>query len=275
MKKIVYSVLFVLFFLKVDLYAQEGEVEIFLIDSFATPELPHVFVLSFFTTDSVTSKLVFNKKIEKEVTTELSDNHKIKFDLTDIKIDSSYIPFEIYVYDKNGIESKSETFQLFIPYKKEMVIKNDPGLLFVCLGGIVFSLPSPTLFNYNGENYFSLVKEIPLITYYSGGYNYPDSYISMEYAYVFNAPVKNFMRLGYKQIYQIPVIEYVSPGLNLFTDFLGFNGVSPEVSIGWFKISNVFTVFSKYRYNFKPGEKTNDFHELTIGLYSDFFSINF
>lgn len=275
MKKIISAVsLFVILFTSTA-FAQEGDVEVFLIDSYATPELPHTFVLSFFTTDSVTSKLIFNKEIEKEVSAELTENHKIKLDLTGLTFDSSYVPFEIYVYDKDGNESKSETFQLYIPYKKEMVIENDPGLFFVCLGGIIFSMPSPTLVAYNGENYFSLVKEIPLITYYSGGYNYPDSYIGLEYAHVFNAPIKNFMRIGYKQIFQIPVLEYVSPGLDVFTNFLGYNGVSAGISVGWVKISNVFTVFTKYRYNFKPGEEKDDFHEITIGLYSDFFSLNF
>lgn len=275
MKKLIPSLILFIIFFSADIFAQDGNVEVFLIDSYATSELPHTFVLSFFTTDSVTSKLIINKKIEKEVSAELTDNHKVKVDLTEFKFDSSYIPFEIYVYDRNGGESKSETFQLYIPFKKEMVIENDPGIYLMCLGGIVFSLPSPTIVSYNKENYFSLIKEIPLITYYSGGYNYPDSYISLEYAYVFKAPIKNFMRVGYKQIYQIPVLEYVSPGLNVFTNFLGYNGVSPELSIGWFKISNVFTVYSKYRYNFKPGEKENDFHEIIIGLYSDFFSFNF
>lgn len=275
MKKIILFILLLFTFSSSSTFAQEGDVEVFLIDSYATAELPHTFVLSFFTTDSVTSKLIINKKIEKEVSTELTDNHKVKVDLTGLTFDSSYVPFEIYAYDRNGNESKSETFQLYIPFKKEMVIENDPGIYLMCLGGIIFALPAPTYVSLNKENYFSLVKEIPLITYYSGGYNYPDSYISLEYAHVFKAPIKNFMRIGYKQIYQIPVLEYISPGLNVFTNFLGYNGVSPELSIGWFKISNVFTVYSKYRYNFKPGEKGNDFHELTLGLYSDFFSFNF
>lgn len=90
-----------------------------MIDSYATSELPHTFVLSFFTSDSVTSKLVINNKIEKEVSAELMDNHKIKVDLTGLTFDSSYVPFEIYVYDRNGIESRSETFQLYIPFKKK------------------------------------------------------------------------------------------------------------------------------------------------------------
>ena len=274
MKKIIHVAFFAAVFFT-NIYSQEGEVEIFLIDSYATPEIPHMFVLSFFTSDSVTSKLVIKNKIEKDASTELAVNHKIKVDLTGLVFDSLYAPFEIIVYDRDGNESKSELFQLYIPYKKEMVIENDPGLFFVCLGGIVFSLPSPTLVSYNGHNYFSLVKEIPLITYYSGGYNYPDSYVSLEYAHIFNAPIKNFMRIGYKQVYQIPLLEFVSPGMSVFTNFLGYNGVSPELSIGWVKISNVFTIYSKYRYNFIPAEKKDDFHEITIGLYSDFFSINF
>ena len=126
----------------------------------------------------------------------------------------------------------------------------------------------------NGDSHFSLVKEMPLLTFFSSGYNYPSTYISLEYAHVFDAPIKNFLRLGYKKIIQLPVIEYMSPGVNLFTDFLGLNGISPEISIGWFKVYNVFTVYSKYRYNYKPGGSNADFQEITVGLYSNFFSIN-
>jgi hypothetical protein len=120
-----------------------------------------------------------------------------------------------------------------------------------------------------------LAKEIPVFSIYGEGYNYPTGYIGVEYAYIFNAPYKHFLRLGYKHIFQLNFLEYFSAGLNGYTDFLGFNGISPEVSIGFFKIYNAFTVFGRYRYNFKPSDVNEDFYEISIGLYSNFFSFNF
>jgi hypothetical protein len=110
---------------------------------------------------------------------------------------------------------------------------------------------------------------------FRGSYKYPSGYIAAEYSHIFGAPQKNFLRLGYKHIMEIPGIEYVSPGLNVFTNFSGFNGVSPELSVGLFKIFNTFTVYTRYRFNFKPGETESNFHEFSIGLYSSFFSFYF
>ena len=250
------------------------EVEIFLIDSYVTPELPYKFVLTYFTSDSVSSKVIIDEKYEHQVSMNLTEDHKAEINFIDYSFDSAYVPFTVYLFNENGKEIKKEEFDVILPYNTEITIKNDPGLLIICLGGIVFSSPSPTFISMNGDSYLSLVKEVPILTFFSGGYNYPSSYVSLEYAHVFDAPIKNFLRLGYKKIFQLPVIEYVSPGVNLFTNFLGLNGISPEISIGWFKFYNVFTVYSKYRYNFKLGGTNNDFNEITIGLYSNFFSIN-
>ncbi|MBZ0199112.1 MAG: hypothetical protein K8H86_04535, partial [Ignavibacteriaceae bacterium] len=104
---------------------------------------------------------------------------------------------------------------------------------------------------------------------------YPMGYFSAEYSYIINAPVRNFLRVGYKHIIEIPVFEYIAPGLNGFTNFKGFNGISPEVSLGLFRAFNAFTVYTRYRFNAMPGQKGSEFHEFSIGLYTNFFSLNF
>jgi hypothetical protein len=258
-----------------DFYNDEA-IEIYLIDSYVTPELPHRFILSFFTSDSVTSKVKLNGEYEFNVSTEFTDQHVAEFNITKMKFDSTIVPFILTVESLDGKEFNSEKFELVLPSEYELDVEKDLSLFTVCcFGGVVFLLPSPTYVSYQGESYFGLSKEVPIISFFSGGYNYPAGYIGIEYAYIFNAPVKNFIRLGYKQIFELPGIEYISPGLNVYSDFLGYNGISPEVTVGLVRVYNVFTLYSKYRYNFQPGNAGRDMHEISIGLYSNFFSLNF
>ena len=274
------SFIFSLFFVSTltaqdDFYDDEA-IEIYLIDSYVTPELPHRFILSFFTSDSTTSKVKLNGEYEFSVSNEFTDQHVAEFNITKMKFDSTIVPFILTVESIEGKEYNSEKFELVLPSEYELDVEKDLSLFTVCcFGGVVFLLPSPTYVSYEGESYFGLSKEIPIISFFSGGYNYPAGYIGIEYAYVFNAPVKNFIRLGYKQIFELPGIEYISSGLNVYSDFLGYNGISPEVTIGLTRVYNVFTLYSKYRYNFQPGNAGRDMHEISIGLYSNFFSLNF
>lgn len=256
--------------------AAVGNIEIFLIDSYISPEPPYKFNLSFFTSDSCTSKVVLSEGKEFIVSNKLDDNHKIEIDLNGLITDKKFIHYKIIVKDRNGEESQSQLYDVEIPQNMIAMQKRDVGLLQVCcFGGIIFGLPSPTFVAKSNKHYFSLTKEIPLFSFYSGGYNYPFGYIGVEYAYVFNADKKNFLRTGYKQIFQMNFIRYISLGVSHFTDFKGYNGISSEFSFGLFQIQNVFTLFVRYRYNFQPNKSGTDFHEASVGLYSNFFSINF
>lgn len=254
--------------------AGENQIEIFIIDSYVTPEKPHMFVLSFFTTDSCRSKVKLEDRYEFDVSKEFTDNHKISIDLTKLKIDSAKIKYTISAFGRDGSVSRSQIYEVGLPEGITISPENDPGLLLICLGGVVFGLPSPAYVNADGKEYLGLSKEIPLFSFYKGGYNYPFGYVSLEYSHILKAERKNFLRVGYKQIIQTPLIEFVSPGADYFTDFRGFNGLSAEISAGLFKIGSVFTLYARYRYNFQPSENKNTFYELSIGLYSSFFSLN-
>ena len=256
------------------LLAQQDTVEIYIIDNYVTPEVPHKLVLSFFTSDFSTSKININGMNEIQVATEPTDNHKIQVDLTNLLSPSKKNYFTIIVEDEAGKSYTSEIEEIFVP--EEVVVEGGSNFLLFCLfGGVVFALPSPVYVTADGNQYFSFTKEIPLIFLRSSGYNYPNGYFSVEYSHIFNAPTRNFFRTGYKQIIEIPALEYVSPGLNYVTNFNGYNGISPEVSLGLFKIFNTFTVYSRYRFNAKPGDTGSEFHEISIGLYSGFFAIYF
>ena len=261
--------------LSVAIYGQdENAIEIFVIDSYITPEKPHKLILSFFTSDSTTSQVIIDEKYEFDVSTILMEDHYFETEISSLRFDSTVVPFKIIAIGKNGFETFSETFDIYLPYEYELIKNDNSSLLNVCVGGLIFLFPSTIYVVDNGNEFFSLSKELPIISFYSGGYNYPFGYISLEYAYIFNSGASNYLRLGYKQIIQTKLIEYISPGINLTTNFLGFNGISPELSFGLFKFYDVFTFYARYRYNFDLPAGSNNFHEFSIGLFTAVLSIS-
>jgi hypothetical protein len=256
----------------INLYSQETDsIEIYLIDAYVKPELPHKFTLSFFTSDVCKSKVVIDDNYEYTVNDEFSDMHKTEIEITDLKFNDKIVNFIIITEDEAGDNNISEIFDFDLPYEPE--IKKGSGFLQVCLfGGAIFLLPYPNLVLQKGESFFSLTKEIPIISFRSKSRRYPAGYLSLEYSYVFDAAAKNYLRAGYKQLYEIPYVEYLSPGVSLYTNFLGNNGIGLETSIGLFTIVDTFTLYTRYRFNIKMGDTPGNFHEISLGLYSSFFS---
>ena len=277
MQKIISAVLLSIIFIAIGLgqdQSSQDSVDVTVIDSYVTPEIPHNFLLSFFTSSRCKSKVLIDNKYEYTVSNTLTEDHNIKVDITGLKFKTKSVPFIITVEDSLGRKYKSDVYEFDLP--GEIKVQSESNFMLLCLfGATVFALPSPVLVAGNNGNYFSLTKEIPLFTFRSSSYSYPDGYFSVEYSYIFNAEYKNYLRIGYKEIYVIPVFEYISPGIDLFTNFKGSNGISGEISIGWAKIFNTFTVYTRYRYNYNPNNTGNDFNEISLGLYSSFFSIYF
>lgn len=254
---------------------QNDEVEFFLIDSFVTPEKPHTFNLTFFTNKSVKSEVIIADKYSKSISQEFLEDHSAKIDFSQFKFENKNVPFQLVAIDSSGKKYFSEVYELTLPYEEYIETKegNDP-ISTILFGVALYLLPAPNLGIIDSKNYFGLTKELPVITFYSSGYNYPSSNISLEYSHYYHSPIKDILRLGYKQIYQVDLIEYFSPGISIFTDFNGYNGAAVELSLGLFKIYDVFTVYSRYRFNGKPTDLKNNFHEISIGLYSNFFTID-
>ncbi len=256
-------------------FAQKGDIEVFLIDSYVTPETPHKFVISFFTSGECSARLVIDQRYEYRISPDPQTDHRAEIDMTSLVFDSLLVPFKVFVSDADSNPSESETYEVALPEAYEMKDSDGPGLLQVCcFGGVIFGLPNPSVIYYDGEQYWGLGKEIPLLSIYSGNFTYPRHYLSLEYNYIVDAPVNNFLRAGYKNIIEIPGIEYISPGVNLFTDFEGFNGIAPEISVGLFKIYGTFTLYARYRYNLQPSGDKKFFNEISLGLFSNFFSFN-
>lgn len=251
---------------------ENGGIEIFLIDAYVRAEIPHTFVLSFYTDIPAKTKVILDKNYTYDVSTESSELHNAKILLTDLQFNNKIVNFVIHSEDSLGNEYESEVFDFDLPFEPD--IKSGSNLFTFCLfGGMIFGLPAPGYVRFDGGNYVSLTKEIPLLSFRSKSYKYPAGYLSAEYTHIFNAPEKNFLRFGYKRFIEVKFIKYISPGITGYTNFLGHNGISPEISFGLFNILNdAFTVYTRYRFSIKPVEKLQGFHEINLGLYSSFFS---
>jgi hypothetical protein len=251
--------------------SEADSIEVYLIDGYVKPEPPLTFTLSFFTSDVAKSVVVIDDRYSSSVSDEFSDMHKAEIDLEDLKFNETIVPFIIITEDENGKTFTSETFDFDLPFEPE--IKGGSDIVQLCLfGATIFLLPYPNYVIQNSKGSFSLTKEIPFISFRSSNLNYPAAFLSLEYSYFFDTQSKNYLRAGYKKIYELPHLKYLSPGVTLYTNFLGNNGVGLELSAGLFTIVDTFTFYARYRYNIKPGNSSDNFQEMSLGLYSALFS---
>lgn len=272
------KVLLALLFLSTSVFTQnesgyyEPEMEIFLIDAYVRPEPPFIFILTYYTSELCVSNVIIDGKYEYVVTNGLSEAHSAKIDISELKFLNKNVNFVIETVDSLGNKFTSEEYEFDLPY--EPIIKEGSTILTLCLfAGSVFLVPAPGYSNIDGEGYFSLTKEIPVISFRSKSRNYPASYLAFEYTHIFNAPEKNYLRFGYKRIFETGFIQYIAPGITAYTNFIGQNGFSPEISFGLFTMFDTFTLYTRYRFNIMPGSSDKNFHEINLGLYTRFFSI--
>ncbi len=266
-----FVIILVLCFSTLISYAQSDSIEVYLIDAYSTTEIPYTFKLSFYTSEPCLSKVLLDNKYEYDVSTAETELHKTEIDLSSLSFKGKAVNFIIITENESGKIFKSEVFDFDLPY--EPVIKEESNFLYLCLfGGTVFLLPYPNLVITDGNSHFSLTKDIPIISLRSRSLKYPAGYFSIEYSHIFNVSKGNYLRTGYKQIFEPGAIEYISPGITIYTNFAGNNGVAPEISFGLFRLLDSFTVYARYRYNIKPGDSSGNFNEISIGLYSSFFS---
>lgn len=255
------------------IYAQEEtEVEIFLIESYVPQENQNVFNIYFVTSEACKSKIIIDEEFQFEISSSLTDNHKAQINLFGLSFDSANVPFVINVTDSLGKVHTSEQYEFTIFSLNRNVVGSAD--LFSCLLGGAFFLTPSVVYLPGAENKWGLSKEIPVISFFTKGYRYPNSYIGLEYQHTFDGiDNKNILRAGYKHLFRIPFLEYASAGLNAYTNFNGNNGVSPEITLGLIKFYNVFTIYSRYRYTVNPSNSDKNFHGISVGLYSSFFSL--
>jgi len=263
--------LFILFSTEL-LISQTDSVEVYLIDAYCTREMPYTFKLSFYTSELCKSKVMIDDKYEYKVSDDFVDMHKTEININDLSFNGQTVNFVIITETESGKIYQSEKFDFDLPFEPK--IQSGSDLFTLCLfGSVIFLLPYPGYAFDNNSSYFSLTKEIPFISFRSRNLNYPSGYLSIEYSYLFNNENPSYLRVGYKRLFEIPHIEYLSPGISLYSNFDVNQGIAPELSLGLFTIENTFTFYVRYRYNFTLQPNGTNFQEINIGLYSGFFSL--
>jgi len=254
------------------LFSQSDSIEVYLIDAYCTREIPYIFKLSFYTSDVCKSKVILEDKYEFGVSYEPTDLHKTDIALSNLSFTDNIVNFVIITETNSGVINKSEVFDFDLPFEPN--IKEGSDWITLCLfGSSIFLIPYPSYVAESQQSYFSLTKEIPFISFRSKKLNYPSGYLSAEYSYIFNSDHPSYLRLGYKKLFEVSHIEYISPGISLYTNFYVNQGISPELSFGLFTIEDSFTFYVRYRYNFALQTNGTNFQEINIGLYSGFFSL--
>jgi hypothetical protein len=254
------------------LFSQTDSIEVYLIDAYCTREMPYIFKLSFYTSDVCKSKVILEDKYDFGVSYEPTDLHKTDIALNNLSFKDNIVNFVIITETDSGVINKSEIFDFDLPFEPK--IKEGSDLLTLCLfGSAIFLLPYPSYVAESQSGYFSLTKEIPIISFRSKNFDYPSGYLSFEYSYIFNAKDPSYLRAGYKRIFEIPGLEYISPGISLYTNFNTNVGISPEFSIGLVTIKDTFTMYVRCRSNFNLHASGTNFQEIYIGLYSGLFSL--
>ena len=253
---------------------QSKSVQIYVIDSYIAPEKPLKLNVSFFTTQTTTSKILISNKFEYTISDKLTSLHKVKIDISNFGLKDTILTFKIIVKSSNYVITESQTYLVDYP-KIISVGKESNFLLFGMLFASIFIIPTPSYAFTEDGNHFSITKEIPLISFRSESINFPRSYFALEYTHIYNTDRSNFLRIGYKYIKEIPVVKFISPGIDIVTNFDGFNGIGIGVSLGLFNVVDTFTLYVRYRYNFQQSHSERNFSEISLGLYTNFFSVHF
>ncbi|MCE1189111.1 MAG: hypothetical protein LWX56_08205 [Ignavibacteria bacterium] len=255
-------------------FAQEGGdgngVEIFLIESFVPQESPNQFYLTVYTSVRCRSKVILNNKYAFTISDSLTDNHKAVLDISAVKADSLSIPFVIEVTDSLNVKTVSEKYEIILPSVEKA--PQGGGEFASCLyGALIYAIPVVDGYRQDAQNRWGFSKEFPILSFFQGGYNYPSSFVSAEYSHVFKSE-ENYLRLGWK--YLIPTVagEYFVLGLNGATNFKGYNGISPEATWGVLSLTNEFSLFIRYRYTTNFENPARSYSNISIGLYTWFFS---
>lgn len=250
--------------------SEEGDsIEVILIEAYSPKDSPDKMVLSFFASEPVIAEVVFTNKTVS-LGQEYKESYSETMDISGIPPQEDMIIFYIRVTSESGGSNLSEQFD--IVSGGNTTISGGADITGCLIGSTVYAIPA-LYYNFKGDSSgLGFGKEFPLVSFFSGGYNYPNGYLSFEYSYTDLNDIKSRYNFGYKQIIEVPLVNYISFGFSFSTDFRGKNAVVPEASVGLFRIMNVFTLYLRGSHDVFPSDKGNNITQLSIGLFSAFFS---
>jgi len=276
MSKTSFSALVIIFFMSIStgIFAQDESLEVYLIEAYVPSDSATKFILSFAASEPCKATLVLDERFRLTVSDTLSEDHRRTFDISGMRFDTNYVLFYILTENAAGNKFRSEYFDLILPEYNLIHKDIDNGFLTICFGGVIFGFPSPSAVLFENKSYFALNKQIPLVSFYSGGFNYPMHTLGIGYSYLFNAPFNHIFRADYHFMRELPVIEYAAAGIGGFTNFNRFSGYSFDITLGLFEIYESFILYTSLRHNREPDNLKRNYGEIMLGLHSNFFSIN-
>ncbi|MBN8544825.1 MAG: hypothetical protein J0L60_01725 [Ignavibacteria bacterium] len=253
----------------------EDSVGVYVIESYVREEEKNEIVIYFFTTSPAKASVVFEGKQRFVVSDTLGESFRFTTDVSNVKASSQLLKVIIYVEDALGNKSSSEEFEIKLPFEPQ-IEGTWLGYLTDCtLGGLAFLVPSVGTSLFKNENRFSFFKEIPVVVFQSEISELPWMAFSLEYAHTPDIDFRNRFFAGVKFPFDVPIIKYAAPGISYTTNFLGVNGISPEISLGFFEIFRVINFNLKARYNYFPSAEGLNHFDINIGLTSYFLTFSF
>ncbi len=254
----------------------EGDsISVNVIESYVRQEEKTEIVVYFFASEPVKAYIVFDGNQRFLVSDTLAESFRFTTDFSGIKATSNILKAIVYVENTKGEKSSSEEFEIKLPFEPE-IEGTALGYLADCtLGGLTFLIPSPGFTFFKDQNRFSFFKELPILVFQSEISNLPWMALAVEYAHTPDIDFRNRFFAGLKFPFEVPVIKYIAPGLSYSTNFLGVNGVSPEISFGLLDVFRVINLNIKARYNWYPSAGNLDNFDINIGLTSYFLTLAF
>lgn len=254
---------------------EEDSTSVYVIESYVRQEEKNEIVIYFFASEPVKAWVVFDGNQRFTVSDTLGESFRFVTDIQSVKATSTILKAIVYVENASGEKSSCEEFEIKLPFEPE-IEGTALGYLADCtLGGISFLVPSPGFTLFRDQNRFSFFKELPLVVFQSEISTYPWMAFSVEYAHTPDIDFRNRFFAGLKFPVEVPVINYIAPGLSYSTNFLGVNGLSPEISFGLIEVFRVINLNIKARYNWYPSAGNNDNFDFNIGLTSYFLTLAF
>lgn len=247
-------------------------VGVYVIESYLKEEEKKEIVIYFFSTSPVKARIVFEGEKEFIVSDTLAESFRFTTDFSVFANLSEVLRGRIFVEDDAGNKSSSEEFEIPLPVEPK-IEGTALGYLADCtLGALAYLVPSPGFSFFKNETRVSIFKEIPIVVFQSNISDLPWMAFAVEYVHTPDIDFKNRFFIGAKFPFEVPILKYAAPGISFSTNFLGVNGVSPEVSIGFFEIFRVINFNLKARYNYYPSATGLNHFDVNIGLTSYFLT---